>query len=119
MKYLTEKVSFNEAKLLKDAGYPQDFRGASDAFAGDGSPYNIYDRNNYVAAPSYAQVFDWLLEKGYIVLIAPRISPVAYRPGDKISGWQGWVNAEILSDAETWNLAAGNAIINVLAKIAE
>ena len=114
MRYFTEKVPFKLAKLLKEAGYPQDLRGVANAYSGDGSPYNIYQKDNFVAAPSYAHVFDWLLEKGYIVLIAPRISPVAYRPGDKITGWQGWVNAEILSDGESWEWAADYAIINTL-----
>ena len=119
MKYLTKNVSFNVAKQLKEAGFPQELRGVCHAFSGDGSPYNIYQRDNYVAAPTYGHVFDWLLEKGYILLIAPGISPVAYRPGDKITRWQGWMNAEIIAEAETWEECAEKAVINTLKRIAE
>ena len=106
MKQFTNHVTFNVAKQLEEAGFPQELHG-------------VCHMDNYVSAPTYGHVFDWLLEKGYILLIAPGISPVAYRPGDKITRWQGWMNAEILAEAETWEECAEKAVIHTLKRIAE
>ena len=71
MKLYTETVSFDLAVKLKKKGYDKP------AFAGytvkgehkfSGETRHYYSNSNeYVSAPTYGEVLDWLLEKGYFL----------------------------------------------------
>ena len=66
MSYYTEIVPFELAKKLKEAGYPQDI---SDTIGYDekGRFTSFYWQD--CAAPRYAEVLDWLIDKGMCVSV--------------------------------------------------
>lgn len=71
-KYYTEIVPFELAKKLKDAGYKEECSGhyAKDGYLWETHPkQNSNDTENFFSAPTYAEVFDWLMGKGLSVKI--------------------------------------------------
>lgn len=66
MKYYTEIVPFELAKKLKEAGYNEECSGH---YAKDGHLWETYpkqnsnDAENFFSAPTYAEVFDWLMAR--------------------------------------------------------
>ena len=67
MKHYTNIVSFKLAKQLKECGYPQDIYTES-AYDGEGNIIEWIGKST-LAAPSYAELFDWLLESGLCISI--------------------------------------------------
>ena len=82
MKLYTETVSFDLAVKLKKKGYDKP------AFAGytvkgehkfSGETRHYYSNSDeYVSAPTYGEVLDWLLEKGYF--LETTLLPSVYPP---------------------------------------
>lgn len=70
MKYYCEIVPFELAKKLKDAGYKEECSGhyAKDGYLWETHPkQNSNDTENFFSAPTYAEVFDWLIEKKLVI----------------------------------------------------
>ena len=64
MKYYTEIVPFESAKKLKEAGFPDYL--AQNWYNEQGEIIDTLPMDDY-PAPSYAQVFDWLIGEGLSV----------------------------------------------------
>jgi hypothetical protein len=67
MKYYNEIVPFKVAKKLKEAGFPQAETLSLYKSSGDAEKGEILDKTEYIFAPCYASVIDWLIEKGFSV----------------------------------------------------
>ena len=63
MKYYTEIVPFELAKKLKEAEFPQDETFSDKWYNKDGTLDILPFRTPICVAPTYADVFDWLIEK--------------------------------------------------------
>jgi len=68
MKYYTEIVTFELAKKLKEAGYPQD--NYTREYDESGVLFRLIVGRPFFVAPTYADVFDWLIGKGLSVEMA-------------------------------------------------
>ncbi len=106
MNYYTQITPFELAKKLKDAGFPQDTECGynHDGSLSDDGAYEI------AAAPTYAGVLDWLIEKGCFVFVVPSISPNDYKFGEKVTEWDGFLNGEIISKTKSFTVAANETI---------
>lgn len=69
MKYYNAIVPFKVAKKLKEAGFPQAETLSFYKSSGDAEKGEILDKTEYIFAPCYASVIDWLIEKGFSVEI--------------------------------------------------
>ena len=71
MKHYTEIVPFELAVKLKDAEYPQIF--GNGAYSEYGSYFSLISKENlvipFISAPTYAEVFDWLMGKDLFVYV--------------------------------------------------
>lgn len=108
MKYYTEIVPFDLAKELKEAGYKEECSGhyAKDGHLWETHPkQNSNDTENFFSAPTYAEVFDWLLNKSFSIEIQSDIHGL----------WKGfvakWKYSENLAfvESEEWHAAADAA----------
>lgn len=85
MKHYTETVPFELAIKLKEANFPQS--GLGEFYRKNGEIADIFEPATYcVYAPLYAEVLDWLLDKGfgkaatpfgYALLISTFFNPTA------------------------------------------
>lgn len=107
MKYYTEIVPFELAKKLKEAGFFDTL--CISAYASDGKFIKVAS-DFCCSAPTYADVFDWLIKKGYFVFITPSIDPDDYKVGNIISEWDGWMNADKYARRVSFYEAANAAI---------
>ena len=77
MKYYTEIVPFELAKKLKWAGFPQVLAPHTHFYTKLGrlSYFGDYDSpsETSIEAPTYAEVFDWLIEKGLSVELSAHL----------------------------------------------
>ena len=65
--------------------------------------------------PPFAEVFDWLMEKGYIIMVVPTVSPEDYHIGDTIQNWTAYVNGNsVYLPYSTWPKAANAAVEQAL-----
>lgn len=110
MRYYCEIVPFELAKKLKEAGYREECSGhyAKNGYLWETCPkQNSNDTENFFSAPTYADVFDWLIEQGYFVFITPSIiDPDDYKVGDTINEWDGWMNADKYARRASFHEAA-------------
>ena len=67
MKHYTEIVPFDLAKKLKESGYPQDLY-TTFAYNDKGELIEWIGKST-LTAPSYADVFDWLIEQGMCISV--------------------------------------------------
>ena len=68
VKHYTQIVGFEIAKKLKDAGYPQNI--GREWYNAIGVLIRALPmREDEVAAPTYAEVFDWFMDKGYAISV--------------------------------------------------
>lgn len=116
MKHYTEIVPFEVAKRLAAAGYGQKDYGS--IYTEDGThigcamPSPV--RGMTYSAPTYADVLDWLLERGYIVMVVPSIDPEDYKVGMPIPDWDSFLNGDKICHRVKWGRAADMAITEAL-----
>lgn len=67
MKYYNEIVPFKVAKKLKEAGFHQAETLSFYKSSGDAEKGEILDKTEYIFAPCYASVIDWLIDRGFSV----------------------------------------------------
>ena len=107
MSNYTDTIPVILAEKLEKKGMPVDI---------DGDTFDcgtIYQKDEWWCNTTYAEVFDWLIEKGYYIFIEPNRG----ESGDK---YLPFINRYIgLVCCDTWQEAAGNAIEKALELIKE
>ena len=133
MKYYTCVVPFDVAKKLKEAGYPQSpglnyyqIPENMPAAGYVGNPEN-YDYEQFweyhdkiYTAPTYADVVDWLLDRGIFVQMEPwHTFALMNRMGfvytiNTLNEEDAKINREIWNDFASFHLCMDSAIIRAL-----
>lgn len=111
MKYYNEIVPFKVAKKLKEAGFPQAETLSLYKSSGDAEKGEILDKTEYIFAPCYASVIDWLIDRGFSVEVFRYNNTwrsCVMRPGGK---------TEYFTRARSWFHAADQAIWWTITKL--
>lgn len=134
MKYYTKHIPFDLGVKLKEAGYWDPrctydtcYNGpcyieSGDRFYGDGV---IAPSEYIVPAPTYAEVFDWLMEKGIFIQMEPwHTFALQERMGfvyeiNTINEEEAKINCEVWNDFASFGLCADAAIARAVEVLKE
>lgn len=112
MRHHTEIVPFELAVKLKKVGYPQLIKNG--VYAENGQ-YLELDREYlvfpFISAPTYADVFDWLMENGYAVVMMPEINTWDAEVYEFGKGQQAVI---CIKEKDNWYAVASEAIEKTL-----
>lgn len=120
MNYYASTIPITLAEKLKEKGYwnpgcTSTVQYDNACYSKDGRIHNdgvIADWKDLLPAPTYAEVFDWLLEKGIIITIR-----AYYFLNGERGAWQPHYNHWGLKRCESWHEAANVAIEKALTLI--